>query len=119
MVRFSEPYGVDELLYEDDVIMNIDDINHRFIESITYSQIIMEYAPTLISKVVNKKIKKVHFNLPLMDPGPIKEIDIQPRKKFVSNNWHSNLNPKDLSERWNIIIAQTALKFKASTRRLI
>lgn len=33
MVEFSEPDGVDALPYNNDVIMNIGDINHRFIKN--------------------------------------------------------------------------------------
>ena len=118
-IGFCEPTEIDELPYEDDIIMNIGDINHQFIESITTSQIKIASVSKIITKLPIKKRKRIQFDLPTLEPGPIKEIDIQPRKTFLSNDRHSNMSPQDLSERWCISVAQAALTLKATTRRLI
>ena len=53
-------------------------------------------------------------------PGRIlTEEEIQPPKTFISKGRHSTMTPEDLSERWNISVAQAALTLKATTRRLI
>ena len=62
--------------------MNIGDINHQFIESITTSQIKIASVSKIITKLPIKKRKRIQFDLPTLEPGPIKEIDMQPRKHF-------------------------------------
>ena len=53
IICFCEPNEIDELPYEDDMILNAGDINHIFIESMTSSQTAMKIIPHNISKVVN------------------------------------------------------------------
>ena len=49
----------------------------------------------------------------------IGEEELTPRKSFISKDRHSSMAAQDLSERWNISVAQAAMILKATTRRLI
>ena len=56
---------------------------------------------------------------PVIETGPIKDIELQPRKTFISEKRHSQTTPEYLSERWVISLDKSALTLKATTRNLV
>ena len=48
----------------------------------------------------------------------LREDEVTPTRTFISKERHSTVTPEELSERWNISVAQAALTLKATTRRL-
>jgi hypothetical protein len=76
----------------------------------------------ITSSDLNVKVQMIKFKdslPPIVEPGPIDEMDIQPLYTFLSEDRHSNTTPEDLSERWGLSVAQAALTLKATTRRMI
>ena len=55
---------------------------------------------------------------PVIETGPITEIELQTSKTFISKERHSKTTPEDLSKIWGISLAQLALTLKATTRKL-
>ena len=49
----------------------------------------------------------------------LKEDEILPPRTIISEETHSTMTPEDLSERWNISVAQATLILKATTRKLL
>ena len=56
---------------------------------------------------------------PVIEPGIITYIELQPRKNFISKERHSHMTPEDIRKRRGIILAQAALTLKATTRKLV
>ena len=99
IVGFSENYNIEELSFQEDVIMNISDINQRIIEKIVTSRIKIATITKTIAKATTRKRKKFHFDLHYLETGPVSE--------------------EYIGERLRISVAQATLILKETTRRLI
>lgn len=54
-----------------------------------------------------------------LNTGPSGLEDLQEARPFVSKKRHTDVSPRDLSERWGISLAQAAMTLKATTQRFV
>jgi hypothetical protein len=100
---------------DNDVLFDIEQIRTRIISSARVT------GSGLEQKWEARKIQETRQTMlpPLVMPGPIEEMELQPPAIFLSKDQHSNRTSKDLSERWGLSIAQAALMVRVTTRRLV
>ena len=121
-IGFCEPEYIEESPSESDIVMNVGDINHRIIQSITTSKANisrLSSADVIGTREESRKRKRVQFDLSQNEIGPLDENMMEPRRTFISKDRHSSMTPEDLSERWCISVAQATLTLKATTRKLV
>ena len=83
-VGFGKHYSIDELPFQEDVIINSGNIDHQFIEKIMSSRIKIPTITKTVAKATTRKRNNVHFDLLYLETGSVKEASIQPRKTFIS-----------------------------------
>ena len=121
-VRFSN-LEEQTTVFEEDTIFDTKQLNERLVASVritAYQAMIAkikeEQQKITVAKLMSATNKNIYQADGTAPEAPIDTATIKVQNTFLSSERHTNTTSKDLSERWSISVAQTALTLKSTTQ---